>query len=75
MLKKGVEFTLTTLISVVLVLIIAAVLFFVLLKQTTIFVESNKCTAQGGFCTTNCDYAIVYVAGCEGSEVCCLKPS
>jgi hypothetical protein len=60
-------------VGFVLLLIVAAVAFFLIGKGTATFIKSNECESRQGDCTEKCDYATVNYDGCKNNEVCCVN--
>jgi len=73
--KKAIDFTFTTLIALGIVVFLVVVSALILTGNMKIFYKTNECIARKGYCTTNCEYAILYLDGCKEDEVCCYKPS
>jgi Tfp pilus assembly protein PilE len=72
--KKATSLLIYTLIGFALVILIVAILLFITSGSFASFIKSNECTNRGGFCTTNCNGAILHLEGCKQEEVCCLNP-
>jgi len=73
--KRGFELTFANLIKAILVIIILAVIILIFTGTINFFGKTNTCISRGGFCTSQCEYATIYVEGCTAPDVCCLQPS
>jgi len=72
--KKGAQSLFAALIGLAMVAVIIVVLILIFTGKIGLLNKSTECTAQGGVCTTYCEYAVLHGDGCKANEVCCLKP-
>lgn len=77
--RRGVELSMNMIIIIVLVLIIAAIIIYLVAKNSALFsTETNSCASKGGQCKTECDPgesgSAFFTGGCGEGELCCSVP-